>query len=391
MTATAEAIGTSQSPAGASAATPAPAAGGSATPAKPVHLPAQESAAGNHDAAMDAAFEELAGKDEPGVSLDDFDTPPTGETPGASTPDAGESTASSETATENAEKKADEPKPELDRAARRKIVAAKDIVARVLKYDDEQLDKMPHEQLMDLAQRAEEVHDAFERTKTDLHKWKDRARGQKAPDADTPDNDRGRSPETSDSADRDGAERQSPRIDQTLREVLDDETYKAYVRDKTAERSKYENDLRAAGERATQAEHRYIATVTLSTIERLAEKFPSLKDAGTLDRFVAEIDKADPRGERALGDPASFSRWLNGLAWAEFGEGMERTTRQGLIASNRRTVNAQPEVGASPASPRPMTAEQYEEYAYEAAAKYGHNPAKLKEVMAKIPLPAKAR
>jgi len=71
------------------------------------------------------------------------------------------------------DKKDDKPP---DRDTRRKILAAKEIVGRVLKYNDDDVDAMPPEKLLDLAQRVKGTYEAFERLKEDHRALKEKAR-----------------------------------------------------------------------------------------------------------------------------------------------------------------------------------------------------------------------
>lgn len=287
------------------------------------------------------------------------------------------------------DKKDDKPP---DRDTRRKILAAKEIVGRVLKYNDDDVDAMPPEKLLDLAQRVKGTYEAFERLKEDHRALKEKARGprdgQKPVRAEqAPDDGRGRSANPDDDAESLPAEREEGGSDQLLRDYLDPDTYKQVQRTQHAERARFKNQVTEATERAQSAESRLILDRIEVARERVAEKFPQLNDNDRFDAVLKLMDDLDPQSTRSKGDLGSFVKFMERVAASEFHEEVERTTRDRLITGNRKDRSSQPETTSHGSQPTAMTWDEFESYAAWASQEAGGNKAKMDNLMAKVKRP----
>lgn len=290
-------------------------------------------------------------------------------------------------------------KPPLDRDQRRKILAAKEVVGRVLKYSDDEIEAMEPERLIDLSLRLKPVFNAFEDQKKDLQKWKDRARGQKPTDTDTPDNGRGRTAEPVDKAEPQPAERDTEGgSDQLLRDYLDPETFSQVKKAQRAERVRFQDQATKAEQRAEAAEAQLRSAESLfmkdrldAARERVAEEFPQLKDDERYFEVVKVMDQMDPDEFHSRDSLAEFTKFMRKVARSEFYEDMERTTRQRLITGNRKDANNQPETTSHGSQPVAMSWDDYENYAAWAAIEAGGNSAKMQGLMARVKRPARPK
>lgn len=301
-------------------------------------------------------------------------------------------------------KKDDKPaekKQPPDRETRRKVIAAKEIVGRILKWDDDKIDAMDSEELIDLGQRLKPTFETVESLKNDLQKWKDRARGQKAPDADTPDNGPRRSREPVDDEAGDGpAERDADGIDELIRDNYLDEGSAKVLRKQVAsqvraarlaERAKSQENIESLTSRAEAAERALLADRLESTRSGIVEKFPQLSDDKAWDRVLGAMDELDPNGVYAKGDRAKFIKFMERVAWSELGEDVERTTRHRLLTGNRKDVSSQPRTSSQASPSVVMTQDAYDDAvgraAMEATSGGTFNQAKFDAIVAKIPKP----
>lgn len=296
------------------------------------------------------------------------------------------------------DKKKDD-KPPLDRDQRRKILAAKEVVGRVLKWSEEKIEASDPEFITDLAQSLKPVFGTVEALKTDLQKWKDRARGQKPADTDTPDNGRGRTAEPVDKAEPQPAERDTEGgSDQLLRDYLDPETFSQVKKSQRAERARFQDQATKAEQRAEAAEAQLRSAESLfmkdrldAARERVAEEFPQLKDDERYFEVVKVMDQMDPDEFHSRDSLAEFTKFMRKVARSEFYEDMERTTRQRLITGNRKDANNQPETTSHGSQPVAMSWDDYENYAAWAAIEAGGNSAKMQGLMARVKRPARPK
>lgn len=267
-------------------------------------------------------------------------------------------------------------------ADREKFVLAKRALARD-GWTEEEINALKPDLVVSKGQKAKERQDSTDRIQRDMLKYKAQARGkaQRAPEAGQDDS-AGRSGDEVESAELDGAERQTDSIDELVEQGLVDPSAAPKLRRTMAQR------IEAEQEQARAARMSRATAVFQGHIDRLVTRHPALKDAAVVQKVTTWMARHDPDMSIALGDDTQrFTDLINDAIAVEVGADQGRQQRISLVEGNKKTRDSQPELaGVSQTRKAVKTNDQYMREVFDAGTKV-NSPEEFNAAISKIPKP----